>query len=63
MTIDKQLDRTASPLAFVSDQNYPKDLEHAPDQSIADEQDTGEECVKPSPPPTNTFEGFGSFSS
>ncbi|MFF8799688.1 MULTISPECIES: hypothetical protein [unclassified Methylobacterium] len=63
MTIDKQPDRTASPLAFVSDQNYPKDLDRTPDQPVADEQDNGDECARVTTPPTNTFEGFGSFSS
>ncbi|HEV2544324.1 MAG TPA: hypothetical protein VGU70_16330 [Methylobacterium sp.] len=62
MTIDKQPDRTSAPLAFVSDQNYPENLDHAPDQPVADEQDTAERHQKATVSPTNAFEGFGSFS-
>ena len=62
MTLDKQLDRTASPLAFVSDQNYPENLDRPSDQPVADEQDTTEQRPQATVSPTNTFEGFGSFS-
>ena len=63
MTTDKQPDRTAASLAFVSDRNYPENLDHTPDQPITDEQNTEEHHQKANASPTNAFEGFGSFSS
>lgn len=63
MTIDKQPDRTAASLAFVSDRNYRENLDHTSDQPVADEQDTKDRPQKASVSPTNAFEGFGSFSS
>lgn len=62
MTKDKQPDRTAASLAFVSDRNYTENLDHTSDQPVADEQDTEEHHPKPTVSPTNAFEGFGSFS-
>ncbi len=62
MTLDKQPDRTASPLALVSDQNYPENLDRMTDQPVADEQDAPEQRPQAPVPPTNAFEGFGSFS-
>ncbi|WP_156635629.1 hypothetical protein [Methylobacterium sp. Leaf123] len=62
MTIDKQPDRTTAPLAFVSDQNYPGNLDCTSDRPVADESDAIERHQKASVSPTNTFEGFGSFS-
>ncbi|MBB2961782.1 hypothetical protein [Methylobacterium sp. R2-1] len=62
MTIDKQPDRTAASLAFVSDRNCPENLDHTSGQPVADEQDTADHPQKASVLPTNVFEGFGSFS-
>ncbi|MEH3116215.1 MAG: hypothetical protein PGN25_00935 [Methylorubrum populi] len=62
MTIDKQLDRHAELLAFVSEQNYPKNPDRTPDQSVTDEDEVVNKDPKPIPSSTNAFEGFGSFS-
>ncbi len=63
MTTDKQPDRNAASLAFVSDRNYPENLDHTSDQPIADEEDTGYHTQEVKVSPTNAFEGFGTFSS
>ena len=62
MTIDKQPDRTAASLAFVSDRNYPENPDHTSDQPVTDENAHVDNHQKAKAPPTNAFEGFGSFS-
>ncbi|GEP09239.1 hypothetical protein [Methylobacterium gnaphalii] len=62
MTSDTQLDRTSAPLASVSEQTCPDTTDpfDAPlienGRAASNSEDVSET------PPTNTFEGFGSFS-
>ena len=61
MTLDTQLDRSASPLACVSNQIHPRE----PDQKtnkLAEAADAPpKDGIEPTAMPTNAFEGFGSF--
>ena len=61
MTLDKQLERSASPLASVSDPIYPENLDRTSDQPADTEDETASAATPPPSSPTDPFEGFGSF--
>lgn len=61
MTKDVQHDRSASPLASVSDETYPKSLERRPEPPADDLSPAPTEDADLSALHTESFEGFGSF--
>ncbi|QIJ73233.1 hypothetical protein GU700_00560 [Methylobacterium sp. NI91] len=61
MTSDTQLDRSASPLASVSNQIHPTEPDRKNDQ-LAEVADASlNDGIEPAESLTNPFEGFGSF--
>lgn len=61
MTSDTQLDRSASPLASVSNQIHPREPDQQNDH-LAEAADASlNDGIEPAASPTNPFEGFGSF--
>jgi hypothetical protein len=62
MTSDTQLDRLSAPLASVSEQTHPDTTDLLDTPLIDSERASFEPEDSPDTPPTNTFEGFGSFS-
>ncbi|GLS44656.1 hypothetical protein [Methylobacterium brachythecii] len=63
MTSDTQLDRSSAPLASVSEQTRPDTIVRPDAPLIVIEQASSDLEDSSDTPPTNTFEGFGSFSS
>ncbi|KAB7783469.1 hypothetical protein F8B43_4031 [Methylorubrum populi] len=61
MTSDTQLDRSASPLASVSNQIHPREPDQQTDQLAETADAPPNDGVEPLASPTNAFEGFGSF--
>lgn len=60
MTQDVQHDRSASPLATVSDAIHPPTLSRIPEPAT-DATETSAETETPSTFDSDSFEGFGSF--
>ncbi|MCJ2036039.1 hypothetical protein [Methylobacterium sp. J-068] len=61
MTKDVQHDRSASPLASVSDEIHPPTLSRTPDTTGDDTASAAAEPEAPSTFDIDSFEGFGSF--
>ncbi|UYW24771.1 hypothetical protein OKC48_15965 [Methylorubrum extorquens] len=61
MTSDTQLDRSASPLASVSNQIHPSEPDQKAHQLAEGADALPKDGGKPTASPTNAFEGFGSF--
>ncbi|MCY1644960.1 hypothetical protein [Methylorubrum sp. SL192] len=61
MTSDTQLDRSASPLASVLNQIHPSEPNQMIHQLAEGADALPKDGSKPTAPPTNAFEGFGSF--
>lgn len=61
MTKDVQHDRSASPLASVSDEINPNTLVITPETSAEDAGSAPREPEAPSASQPDSFEGFGSF--
>jgi hypothetical protein len=61
MTLDTQPDRLVASLAAVSDQTQSETLESSPEKTSEDDATSSDNPVSVAKP-TNTFEGFGSFS-
>lgn len=61
MTSDTQLDRSASPLASVSNQIHPREPDQKPHKLAEGTDAPPKDGTEPTGTPTNAFEGFGSF--
>ena len=61
MTKDVQHDRSASPLASVSDEIYSSPRTRGPDRPGEDAPAPASDAQTTPPPETDSFEGFGSF--